>query len=125
MRSSSYRSVDSREKKIASKKFDPKLLKIRDDGSCRGSIRSRSSRNSKKAFKGGDMVSERSGNRRQLSIYRRDKLEGLELDYHEYLQQHQGIFIIRCQMMNIELSKIREKYDLEKMMIDFKNFKKL
>jgi len=28
-------------------------------------------------------------------------------------------------MMNIELSKVREKYDLEKMMIDFKNFKKL
>ena len=28
-------------------------------------------------------------------------------------------------MMNIELSKIREKYDLEKMMIEFKNFKKL
>lgn len=27
--------------------------------------------------------------------------------------------------MNIELSKVREKYDLEKMMIDFKNFKKL
>jgi len=28
-------------------------------------------------------------------------------------------------MMNIELSKIREKYDLEKMMVEFKNFKKL
>jgi hypothetical protein len=28
-------------------------------------------------------------------------------------------------MMNIELSKVREKYDLEKMMTDFKNFKKL
>ena len=27
--------------------------------------------------------------------------------------------------MNIELSKVREKYDLEKMMTDFKNFKKL
>jgi hypothetical protein len=28
-------------------------------------------------------------------------------------------------MMNIELSKIREKYDIEKMMLEFKNFKKL
>ena len=28
-------------------------------------------------------------------------------------------------MMNIEFSKVREKYDLEKMMTEFKNFKKL
>ena len=27
--------------------------------------------------------------------------------------------------MNIEFSKVREKYDLEKMMTEFKNFKKL
>ena len=27
--------------------------------------------------------------------------------------------------MNIELSQIREKYDIEKLMVDFKNFKKL
>jgi hypothetical protein len=28
-------------------------------------------------------------------------------------------------MMNIELSQIREKYDIEKLMVEFKNFKKL
>ena len=47
------------------------------------------------------------------------------MDYHQYLQRSQGIFVIRCQMMNIELSQIREKYDIEKLMVDFKNFKKL
>ena len=107
-------------------KFDPKLLRIRDNDSGRGSIRSRSSKIKKNFLQ--EMISERSGsngNRRQQSLYRRDKLQGLELDYHEYLQQFQGIFMIRCQMMNIELSKIREKYDIEKMMIEFKNFKKL
>ena len=122
-RSSSYASIDSRVKQQAAKKWDPKLLRIRDNDSARGSIRSRSSKN-KKNFH--DMFSERSGsngNRRQQSMYRRDKLQGLELDYHEYLQQYQGIFMIRCQMMNIELSKIREKYDIEKLMIEFKNFK--
>ena len=38
---------------------------------------------------------------------------------------NQGIFAIRCQMANIEFDEIRELYNIEQMMLDFKNFKKL
>jgi hypothetical protein len=40
--------------------------------------------------------------KRNESVFRRDRLKGLELDYNQYLQINQGIFTIRCQMMNIE-----------------------
>jgi hypothetical protein len=47
-------------------------------------------------------ISEKSNVKRNESVYRRDRLKGLELDYNQYLQINQGIFTIRCQMMNIE-----------------------
>ena len=120
-RSPSYRSIDSKTvKKEAIKYQGPdQAAKRRDSGA---SIRSRASN---KRF--ADSVSEKSNQKvkRQMSMYRRDKLQGLESDYHQYLQKNQGIFVIRCQMMNIELQKIRETLDLEKMMVEFTNFKKL
>ena len=63
--------------------------------------------------------------KRNDSVYRRDKLKGLEIDYNQYLQINQGIFSIRCQMMNIEYAQIQKKYNLELMMLKFKNFRNL
>jgi hypothetical protein len=113
-------------KKQKARKFDPSVMKLRGDIlGRRDSLKSAQSSQAKSKKFVQDVLSEGSGARSKKSLYRRDKLQGLEIDYHEYLQRSQGIFIIRCQMMNIELSQIREKYDLEKMMVEFKNFKKL
>jgi hypothetical protein len=67
----------------------------------KGSQKSSSQSSSKKPLLT-DMISEKSNVKRNESIYRRDRLKGLELDYNQYLQIHQGIFSIRCRMMNIE-----------------------
>ena len=103
-------------------KAGPGMLGQQRRGS-QNSVRSiRSDEKSKKFLV--EKLSERSGGvQRQSSSYRRDRLQGLELDYHVYLQSQQGIFVVRCQMMNIELQKIRDACDLEKLMLEFRNFK--
>ena len=104
-RSPSYKSIDSKVKKQNAKKFDPSVMKLRGDIlSRRDSLKSAQSSQAKSKKFVQDVLSEGSGARSKKSLYRRDKLQGLEIDYHEYLQRSQGIFIIRCQMMNIELS---------------------
>ena len=60
------------------------------------------------------------------SAYRRQKVNALEIDYPEYVQEQQGFFVIRCQMMNLELSKIAKAgVNLSELMQSFKNFNKL
>lgn len=60
------------------------------------------------------------------SYYRREKIQGLEMDYAEYIKMYQGFFVIRCQMMNLELAKLsKQGMDLMKLMNNFKNFSKL
>lgn len=49
----------------------------------------------------------------------------LQMNYIEYLKKFQGIFIVRCQMMNIEFLKIKQKVDIQKRMLQFKNFQKV
>lgn len=92
-----------------------------------GSIRSiRSDKKSKKFLMQLDHGSQRSGSSfGDSSLYRRDRLNGLESDYHVYLQSQQGIFTVRCQMMSTEVQKLRHKVDVEKLMTEFPNFKKL
>jgi hypothetical protein len=53
-----------------------------------------------------------------MSAKRKDKLLSLSLEYKDYIMKHQGIFVVRCQMMNIEYTKIKHKIDIEKMMVE-------
>lgn len=60
----------------------------------------------------------------KLSMNRKIKLEALQLEYNLYLKIFHGIFVIRCQMMNIEHLKIKSKIKLNQMLEDVKNFKR-
>mmetsp|Transcript_19658 Transcript_19658/g.30341 ORF Transcript_19658/g.30341 Transcript_19658/m.30341 type:complete len:222 (+) Transcript_19658:2299-2964(+) len=70
-------------------------------------------------------VSEDMGCESVASIQRREILANLEEDYPVYLQKFQGMFIIRSQMMNQEFQQIKDKVELERMMLDFPNFSRL
>jgi hypothetical protein len=50
------------------------------------------------------------------SAMRKNKLSGLELEYQDYIVQQQGIFVLRCQIMNKEFQKIQEMVNLEERM---------
>ena len=38
---------------------------------------------------------------------RRQRLEELNIDYADYLQEYQGFFVIKCQMSHLELERYK------------------
>jgi len=75
-------------------KYDPKSTQqqkesqfsMRRDSLSSKSIQSKRSQDKSKFLM--DVNSERSSVRRNDSLYRRDRMQGLELDYNNYLQIH-------------------------------------
>ena len=110
-RRSSYNSLDSNHIRAVAIKFGPK--KSND-------VNVNSSGKRSNNFKNTNLMSLKD------SLYRRERIDSLEMEYSDYLQQFQGFFIIRCQMMNIELSMLKEKgIDLDKVMRGYKNLRRL
>lgn len=59
------------------------------------------------------------------SMNRKQKLSYLGEDYGSYLQQFQGIFTVRCQIMYSELMRWKDTIELSRRMKEFHTFKKL
>jgi len=76
-------------------KQDPQVMSLRKHTTMK-SVKSSKSRSSNKKWT--DLQSEKSGARRKNSIFRTDRVRGLESEYNQYLQKYQGIFIVRSQM---------------------------
>lgn len=47
----------------------------------------------------------------------------LQMNYTDYLRIYQGLFVIRCQLMNVEYQKIRVEVDLDNLMANIEKFK--
>ena len=56
------------------------------------------------------------------SNIRINKLQSLELEYQDYLSKQKGIFVLKCQMMSEDFSKILNKINIMQMMHLQRNF---
>ena len=117
--------------------MDPKILKnIQQSFNSNNSKSSRHSRKmsvyslgncskASKIFGLSEKGSFNNGTIKNASVQRKQKLNNLEIEYHKYLEQSQGMFVVNCQMMNSEFKTILEQYDLEQQILDFPNFSRL
>ena len=58
-----------------------------------------------------------------MSVGNKQKMKYLQMNYTDYLRIYQGLFVIRCQLMNVEYQKIRVEVDLDNLMANIEKFK--
>ena len=58
-----------------------------------------------------------------MSVGNKQKMKYLQMNYTDYLRIYQGLFVIRCQLMNVEYQKIRVEVDLDNIMANIEKFK--
>lgn len=56
---------------------------------------------------------------------RQNTLKNLEIEYNRYIEEYQGMFVVKCQMANQEFKQILESNNLVQMIQEFPNFTRL
>ena len=115
--------------------MDPMLQKLMGNASNRrgsvvsmrsiGKMSNNSSHASSKKFLFNKIKNSSINNSSFASKHRKSTLHNLEIEYNKYIEQFQGMFVVKCQNMNQELKQILQDHKLEDLIKEFPNFSRL